>query len=77
MNDKQHRFDGPNVQRDRQDRASKGPKPTFYCTVCGKLASLLGRRKLRTEGKRTIFQCALCVAQAGSISTTVSEKATA
>lgn len=59
------------------DRATRGPKQTFFCTVCGKLAAILGRRKLRTEGKRTIFQCALCVAKAGSILTTVSEKANA
>ena len=51
--------------RERQLRASKAPGNTFKCGKCGQCKGLLGRKKLRVDGRRIVYQCKQCAAEKG------------
>lgn len=45
------------IERQRHDRAAKGPKFTFKCALCGECRKVVGRRMV--EGA---WWCSHCVA---------------
>ena len=48
------------IERETHQRASLGPKPTFFCRTCGQLRMIVGRGKLVKGGP---WCCAICLAK--------------